>query len=80
MSTAPYKILLVDDDPALLRLLSKWLESSGYETQCAGNGREAIAAIEANCPHILVTDWEMPVMDGLDLCRWIRQQQLPSYV
>ncbi|MBP89754.1 MAG: hypothetical protein CMJ64_24120 [Planctomycetaceae bacterium] len=80
MSQAPYKILLVDDDPALLRLLSKWLESRGYETDCARDGRHAIAAIEANCPQILVTDWEMPVMDGFDLCRWLRQQDLPSYV
>lgn len=80
MSSNPYKILLVDDDPALLRLLSKWLENRGYETETARDGRHAIAAIQADCPNVIVTDWEMPFMDGLELCRWIRRQELPHYV
>jgi sigma-B regulation protein RsbU (phosphoserine phosphatase) len=74
------RILLVDDDPALLRLLAKWLEADGYHVDCARNGRQAIAAIEANCPHVLITDWEMPHVDGVDLCRWLRKQDLTHYV
>lgn len=80
MSSDPYEILLVDDDSALLRLLSKWLERHGYSTVCARDARQAISAIEANCPKIIVTDWEMPGMDGLELCRWLREQDLPQYV
>lgn len=75
MNRQSNKVLLVDDDHAMRRLVSKWLENGGYHVQTAENGREAIAAIEKSRPHILLTDWEMPVMDGLALCRWVREQQ-----
>jgi sigma-B regulation protein RsbU (phosphoserine phosphatase) len=74
------KVLIVDDDPAMTRLLSKWLEKAGYEVKCVYDGREATFAIEEECPNVLITDWEMPDMDGLELCRWLRNQQLPHYV
>lgn len=80
MDAAESKVLLVDDDPAILRLLSKWLEQAGYVVQCAGDGRQALAAIEAECPDFLVTDWEMPHVDGIELCRRVRQLKLPHYV
>lgn len=80
MTVSNQKVLIADDDPAMVRLLAKWLETAGYQTQKAGDGRQAMAAIENDCPHILVTDWEMPNMDGLALCRWLRQQTLPHYV
>lgn len=73
-------ILIVDDDSAMLRLLAKWLEAEGYTVRRAGNGMEAIEAIQSDCPHILVTDWEMPQMDGMELCRWVRRAELPHYV
>lgn len=73
-------ILLVDDDPAMVRLLAKWLEGEGYHVRRAGNGKEAMEAILAACPDILVTDWEMPVMDGMELCHWVRRTELPHYV
>jgi diguanylate cyclase (GGDEF)-like protein len=80
MPTSKPAILLVDDDPAMLRLLAHWLERDGYAVRCAENGREATALIAAECPDILLTDWEMPQMDGMDLCRWVRQGELPHYV
>ncbi len=73
-------ILLVDDDSAMLRLLAKWLEAEGYTVRRASDGQEAIESIQADCPHILVTDWEMPQMDGMELCRWVRRAELPHYV
>lgn len=73
-------ILIVDDDTAMLRLLAKWLEGEGYTVRCANDGLEAIELIQADCPHILMTDWEMPRMDGMDLCRWVRRAELPHYV
>ncbi len=79
-TTKKPSILLVDDDPAMLRLLAKWLEAEGYVVHRANHGKEAVEAITAECPDILVTDWEMPVMDGLELCRWVRQTELPHYV
>ncbi|MBM4000351.1 MAG: diguanylate cyclase [Planctomycetes bacterium] len=73
-------ILVVDDDSALQRLLAKWLENAGYRVRTAGSGRAAIEEIEADCPGILITDWEMPDIDGLELCRWIRGREMPRYI
>ncbi|MBN2474343.1 MAG: diguanylate cyclase [Pirellulales bacterium] len=64
----------------MLRLLSKWLERAGYSVQCAGDGQQALVAIESDCPDILVTDWEMPNVNGLELCRRVRRLDLPHYV
>ncbi|MBC8357253.1 MAG: diguanylate cyclase [Planctomycetes bacterium] len=80
MSTEPTKILIVDDDPGLVRLLQKWMERRDFVVECAGDGRQAVTAIEANCPHILITDRDMPHMDGIELCRWLRKQDLDNYV
>ncbi|MDA1052586.1 MAG: diguanylate cyclase [Planctomycetota bacterium] len=80
MSVKPTHILIADDDPALLRLLRKWMESSGFVVQCAADGRQAVAAIEANCPQILIADRDMPHMDGIELCRWLRKQKQHGYV
>jgi diguanylate cyclase (GGDEF)-like protein len=73
-------VLIVDDDRDILRLLSKWLEIAGYPVVQAINGKQAIEVIQTQCPKILITDWEMPEMDGLELCRWLRQQDLPNYI
>lgn len=75
-----HSILLVDDDPAILRLLRYWLELAGYEVITAQDGNEAKAAIETRCPQVIITDWEMPDVDGPELCRWVRSQSLPHYV
>lgn len=80
MDNGNTSILLVDDDPAMLRLLARWLELAGYQVATARDGQEAKLAIEAKCPQIIVTDWEMPGVDGLEVCRWVRTQQLPHYV
>jgi len=80
MNSAASKVLLVDDDPAILRLVSKLLTKAGYSVRCAGDGQLALAAIESQCPDFLITDWEMPHMDGLELCRRVRQLELPHYV
>ena len=80
MTPADYQVLLVDDDPAVLRLLSKWLTRAGYSVRTASDGQEALEAIELECPDFLVTDWEMPRVDGLALCRQVRDMLLPHYV
>ncbi len=76
----PLDVLVVDDDPAMLRIVSSWLEREGYVVRRAPSGREALAAIEQRCPNILVTDWEMPEMNGLELCHRVRALNLPHYV
>ena len=70
------RILAVDDDPVSLRLLVSLLEKSGHEVLTARNGKEALAiALEKN-PQMVVTDWMMPEMDGLELCKQLRRMEV----
>ncbi len=64
----------------MLRLLSKWLEADGYEILRASDGRTAKELMESQQPAILLTDWEMPHIDGLELVRWVRAQDFGHYV
>jgi two-component system cell cycle response regulator len=80
MPSQPTKILIADDDPAMLRMLAKWLESEAYQVLRATDGRMAMQLIEAERPRLLLTDWEMPNVNGLDLCRWVRSQDLGHYL
>jgi two-component system, cell cycle response regulator len=80
MTPADYTVLLGDDDPAMLRLLSRWLNKAGYPTRTAADGQEALEAIELECPDFVITDWEMPRINGLELCRRVREMSLPHYV
>jgi two-component system, cell cycle response regulator len=76
----PSRVLLVDDDPAMLRIVAKWLERAGYDVTTAQDGPQALAAMEQECPDFLITDWEMPEMNGLELCRRVRELTLPHYL
>ncbi len=77
---ASNKVLLVDDDPTVLRLFSRWMENAGYCVRQAGDGEQALKAIEVECPDFLITDWIMPGLSGLELCRRVRDLDLPHYV
>lgn len=74
------EVLLVDDDPAMLRLLTKWLEKADYAVRTAEDGRKALDEIEKKCPDFVITDWEMPNMNGIQLCNALRDMKLPKYV
>jgi PAS domain S-box-containing protein len=63
------KILIVDDNEDVRALYKTVLESSGYEVQTAGNGKEALDQIERQHPDMVVSDIMMPEMDGFQLCR-----------
>lgn len=67
------KIILADDDPAALKLLSRQLEKAGYEVIACVDGRQALEAIQREGSCMVVADWMMPEMDGLELCRATRQ-------
>ncbi len=66
------KILIVDDDPDLLRLLSIRLQSAGYEIATAGSGEQALANIAVVRPALVITDLRMGGMDGLRLFEHVR--------
>lgn len=80
MEKTPDSVLVVEDDPGMIRLLTKWLEGAGFVVRSAENGRQAVQMIRDEPPQFLLTDWEMPYMNGLELCRWLREQPLQRYV
>ena len=65
-------ILLVDDDPNILRPLRLLLEREGYRVLTAPDGQAALAAAVVESPNLIVTDWMMPRMDGVGLCRRLK--------
>lgn len=67
------KILLVEDDQAITDNLSSLLERSGYKVQVALNGAAALQQVTSFAPHLIVSDVIMPVMDGRELLRRLRQ-------
>ncbi len=67
------RILVVDDEPQILRMLRTALISSGYDVVTAANGQEGFAALEKTKPDLVITDMSMPVMDGLALTEEIRR-------
>jgi two-component system response regulator GlrR len=67
MVTDKYRILLVDDDSSLLRLLSMRLTAAGYEINAVENGEQALAELPLFHPHLIITDLQMNGMDGMTL-------------
>lgn len=65
-------ILLVEDDEATLHAFSLLLEHAGYQVILARNGQEALAKILEIAVDLVITDWSMPGMDGVTLCRALR--------
>jgi diguanylate cyclase (GGDEF)-like protein len=73
-------VLLVDDDDLGLAHLSELVQAAGFEVRTAGDGATALTFLEQQFTPIVITDLNMPAMDGLALCRAIRQQAWPGYV
>ena len=69
----PEKILIVDDEPMLVSLLSDYLSDLGYFTCTAADGKEALDKLRFS-PDLILLDINMPGMNGLELCRMIRDE------
>ncbi len=75
------KILVADDDPVSRRLAEKMLKNFGYEVIAVANGREAVRELSVTGgPRLALIDWMMPELDGLGVCREVRNKQDQSYV
>ena len=66
------KILVADDDPLVRKLLNDFLTLCGYAVDCVSNGKEAIALIETGSYDVLITDYMMPEMNGIELIKKAR--------
>ncbi len=73
-------ILVVEDNPATLKLFEKSLVVWGYTVYTAENGKEAWESIEKNKVDIVVSDWVMPEVDGVELCKRIRSEGTEEYI
>lgn len=74
------RVLIVDDDELIVCRVASLLERSGYEVFAARSGEDAMRVLNAMTCHIVVTDWQMPDMNGLELCRDIRSRIDKAYI
>jgi len=68
----PFRVLIVDDDPRIVKFLKLRLEASGYDVLTATNGSEALEQLQAQAPDLLVLDVVMPGLDGFETIKEIR--------
>jgi len=66
-------ILVVDDEPTIAEVVCRYLERAGYETRCAGDGRQALRLAEEERPDLVVLDLMLPGIDGLEVMRRLRR-------
>jgi phosphoserine phosphatase RsbU/P len=72
LPTPPEEILIVDDTPANLKLLSQILTDQGYKVRVAVNGAQALASIDLAMPDLILLDVKMPGIDGFEVCRQLK--------
>lgn len=68
----PARILIVDDQPDICEMLTQVLEPDGYETESAGSGKRAIAAVREHIPDLILLDVSMPDMDGYEVASTLK--------
>ncbi|MEW6033873.1 MAG: response regulator transcription factor [Chloroflexota bacterium] len=71
--TGKTSVLLVDDDPQLVRLVRANLESVGYKVSVAADARSALAVVDKEMPDLIILDIMLPQVDGYELCQRIRE-------
>jgi putative two-component system response regulator len=74
------KILVVDDDEVALLIAKKVLQTDGHEVFLAGNGKEALDSVANNQISLIISDWNMPIINGVELCRRIRDNSGFGYI
>ena len=75
MKNQDIKILLVDDEPDILEILSYNLTAEGYQVFTAKNGAEGVEKARKKHPHLIILDVMMPEMDGIEACEIIRRTE-----
>lgn len=73
MNEMSRKILVVDDEPQIIKVLKAYLEKAGYQVLTASDGNAALTVFDKEKPDFLILDLNLPGMDGLDVCREIRR-------
>ncbi|HEX6761529.1 MAG TPA: response regulator transcription factor [Gaiellaceae bacterium] len=74
MSSAPTSILVVEDEGSIASFVSLYLKNAGYTVRTAANGSEALSQVAAQMPGLIVLDLMLPDIDGIEVCKRIRQR------
>jgi len=74
MATSQMQVLLVEDEPAQREMLAYNLEAEGYQVRRAENGEEAMLLIDEAAPDIIILDWMMPLLSGIEVCRRVKSR------
>jgi DNA-binding response OmpR family regulator len=74
------RVLVVEDDADIAQLLERYLEKAGFSTEALSSGRDALAAIAARPPDLLILDLMLPQVDGLEVCRIVRSNQATASI
>jgi two-component system phosphate regulon response regulator PhoB len=72
MSVGQFQVLLVEDEPAQREVLAYNLEAEGYAVRRAENGEEAMMLINEAAPDLIILDWMMPLLSGIEVCRRVK--------
>jgi len=75
MSAAQPQILLVEDEPAQREVLAYNLESEGFDVRRAENGEEAMLLVAEALPDLVILDWMMPLLSGIEVCRQLKTRE-----
>ena len=74
MSSSAQSVLVVEDEQSIASFVSLYLKNAGYEVRTASNGANALAAVQSATPSLIVLDLMLPDIDGIEICRRIRQK------
>src|SRR5256885_6783364 len=69
------RVLIVDDDPDILRLVSYNLTQAGFDVATAATGRKALESVQKRQPDLIILDLMLPDVDGMEVCRTLRQRE-----
>ncbi|MEM9969226.1 MAG: phosphate regulon transcriptional regulator PhoB [Pseudomonadota bacterium] len=75
MSLPQPRVLLVEDEPAQRELLAYNLETEGFAVSVAENGEQAILLVSEDAPDLVILDWMMPLMSGIEVCRQLKTRE-----
>jgi len=78
LQAGPHTILVADDDPVMVRLLTLALEQDGFRVVTASDGKTALRLARLERPALILLDWEMPGADGMEVTRTLRAETDPA--
>jgi len=80
MKPMPTRILVVEDDQDIAQLVARYLEKGGFVPEVVSSGRDALTAVAAQAPDLIVLDLMLPQLDGLEVCRAVRAREATAAI